>query len=196
MSRLWMESHVCADPVKALYVGARQYFAGWTRADRGPLAQHQEIAADRRREIQIVCGQHQTKPARAIQLAEQKPALGWGYGSFDTVKNGPNADIEGVYAASVKLYTSHDTFLTMLVELGLVGVCLFAIPFLVVGTTSVRRMRSGGADAWVRSASVAALGVCVLSAMTFDTRFFSVAIVLPWIFLGLARRPLATGEAA
>ena len=132
----------------------------------------------------------------SIQLAEQKPAFGWGYGSFDTVKNGPTADISGLYAASVKTYTSHDTFLTMLVELGLVGICLFAIPFLVIGTTSVRRLRSGGADAWVRTASVAALGVCVLSAMTFDTRFFSVAIVLPWIFLGLARRPLATGEAA
>ena len=85
--------------------------------------------------------------------------------------------------------TSHDTFLTILVELGLVGVLLYATP-LVVAFAGILRGARERMD-WEVAALVGTVIVYLVSALTFDMRFFSLVPALPWIAAGLARRKAA-----
>jgi O-antigen ligase len=125
----------------------------------------------------------------SLRLAAQKPVLGWGYGSFDRVKNTSEFSAEGIPIASVLEATSHDTYLTILVELGLVGLLLLLLPF-AIATLRVIASRPHGSDDWLVATSLCSLFVIGLTASTLDYRFFSFAQMLPFVFLGLLRRML------
>jgi len=126
----------------------------------------------------------------SLQLALQKPVFGWGYGSFDQVKNTSNLNVvSGVPIAYLLNNTSHNSYLTILVELGGVGLLLYAFPFVVMSMRAIARERSTPtAGAWIVAGSIASLVVIVLSASTLDFRFFSVATMLPWLFLAVLQR--------
>jgi len=128
----------------------------------------------------------------SLRLASEKPVLGWGYGSFDRVKNTSGFSAEGVPIKNVLQYTSHNTYLTVLVELGGVGLILFVGPFLVLGARALARAREASADRWLAAAALGALLVLVLTASTIDFRFFSIAQMLPFLFLAIVRRIAAT----
>jgi O-antigen ligase len=123
----------------------------------------------------------------SLQLAAQKPVLGWGYGSFDQAKNAANFVAEGISAASVFQTTSHNTYLTVLVELGGLGWLLLMTPFLVVGYRAIKQ-RAAPANRWLLAASLGSLGVVFLTGSTLDFRFFSFALMLPFVFLAILRR--------
>jgi O-antigen ligase len=78
----------------------------------------------------------------SIRLAAEKPLFGWGYGSFDRVKNASGFTAEGVPIRNILEYTSHDTYLTILVEYGGLGLLLLVLPFAIVGLKAVRRARA------------------------------------------------------
>jgi O-antigen ligase len=125
----------------------------------------------------------------SFKLAREKPVLGWGYGSFDRIKN--SATNLGGTADQTKLgqgSTSHDTFLTILVELGGVGLALFLLPWLIIGRRLLVFVRSPGPERWFGLVCLATCAVFFISAATFDMRFFSFVSVLPWIALGCGRR--------
>ena len=85
--------------------------------------------------------------------------------------------------------TSHNSYLTILVELGAFGLLLYALPFLVITARAIARTRAtAGRDAWIVAGSIASLVVIVLSASTLDFRFFSIATMLPWLFLAILQR--------
>jgi O-antigen ligase len=135
--------------------------------------------------------------AWSLQLAEQKPLFGWGYGSFDRVKNTADlASIEGIPVRFLLGYTSHNTYLTMLVEIGAIGLLLYALPFLWFTGRGIVRARARPPDRWLVVAVVLSLLVIALSASTLDFRFFSFAQVLPWLLLAILRdtatAPIAT----
>ncbi len=125
----------------------------------------------------------------SLELARRKPVLGWGYGSFDRIKNsatnlGGNADQTKLGQGS----TSHDTFLTILVELGGVGLFIFLLPWFVIGRRLIDFVRVSSAERWFGLVCLATCAVFLVSAATFDMRFFSFVSVLPWIALGCGRR--------
>jgi O-antigen ligase len=125
----------------------------------------------------------------SFKLARRKPILGWGYGSFDRIKNSAT-DLGGT-ADQTKLgqgSTSHDTFLTILVELGGVGLFIFLVPWLVIGRRLIAFVRVPSPDRWFGLVCLSTLAVFFVSAATFDMRFFSFVSVLPWIALGCGRR--------
>jgi O-antigen ligase len=127
----------------------------------------------------------------SLELASRKPILGWGYGSFDEVKNSANLSAAGSgLPRSVGLYyTSHNTYLTILVELGGVGLLLLLIPWLVTVRSSLRSLfRGPPSSAWLVVGLLGALGVWIINAGTFDMRFFSLVWVLPWLAVGFLRR--------
>jgi O-antigen ligase len=128
----------------------------------------------------------------SIALARERPVLGWGYGTFDKAKT----TVATRDAAIVDATTSHDAFLTILAELGIVGLLLFALPWIVIGWRAAYATRRGLVESWLVAGSLGVLGIFAIGAATYDTRFFSFVSALPWIALGLARNALAEGEAS
>jgi hypothetical protein len=128
----------------------------------------------------------------SFALLREKPVFGWGYDTFDRAKT----TVARRDAAVVDETTSHDAFLTILAELGIVGILLFAIPWLVIGWRAVYGAQRGLIESWLVGGSLGVLGIFAIGAATYDTRFFSLVSALPWIALGVARNSLAEGEAS
>jgi O-antigen ligase len=126
----------------------------------------------------------------SFELAGRKPFFGWGYGSFDEVKNSANLSTGGspISRAVALQYTSHNTFLTILVELGGIGLLLLLVPWLVVARSSFRMFVRGSPSVWLVVGLLGALGVWAINAGTVDMRFYPLAWVLPWLAVGLLRR--------
>lgn len=126
----------------------------------------------------------------SFKLAERKPVAGWGYGTYDHVKNTVHVDLgsTSLSPSFVFDYTSHNTFLTVLVELGGVGLLLLLAPWLVNAVHAVRRARAPSPDRWLLIASLGIIGVWSIDALTSDMRFFPFVSALPWLAAGLLRR--------
>jgi O-antigen ligase len=124
----------------------------------------------------------------SFRLAAEKPITGWGYDSFDRVKNASDFTTHGLPPIYVLGSTSHDSYLTVLVEYGSVGFLLLMLPWAALMVAGLNAVRRHSGQQWVLVASVAAVGVVVLTGATLDYRFFSFALMLPWVFLAMIRR--------
>jgi O-antigen ligase len=89
--------------------------------------------------------------------------------------------------------TSHNTYLTILVELGFVGLAIFVIPWLVIPWRAIRGGMHDPRSMWFVLGSVSALFVFVAAANAGDFKFFSFVPAIPWILLGLLRRNQLAG---
>jgi O-antigen ligase len=119
-----------------------------------------------------------------LALIRKKPILGWGYNTFDKAKlTVSNRD------PRFDALTSHDTFLTVAAELGLVGLLGFASWF-VIGWRGLLAGRQGRIAGWTVGAGVGAVAAFTLGAFTYDARFFSLVSALPWIGIGVVRSQL------
>jgi O-antigen ligase len=127
----------------------------------------------------------------SITLAEKRPIFGWGYNSFDRVKFKVPVNSTSIPAAQALQSTSHDTFLTILVEYGGVGLVLFLLPWLPIVRRGIGRIRARSPDRWFLVGAVASIAVLAIDGATLDYRFFSFAPMLGWLFLGLLRRQTA-----
>ena len=96
--------------------------------------------------------ERQALQTMSFELAKQKPVLGWGFGSFERA----NATVEPPHIAGLLIdgaasAISHNTFLTVLVELGGLGLLLLFVPFIVIVTKASRarhrRPRTAGSSA-------------------------------------------------
>jgi len=127
----------------------------------------------------------------SIRLAEKKPVFGWGYNSFDRVKYKVPVHSTQIPLGQALQSTSHDTYLTILVEYGTVGLVLFLLPWLLIAARGVGAARARFPDRWFLVAALAGIAVVAVNAATLDYRFFSFAPMLVWLFLGLVRRQTA-----
>jgi hypothetical protein len=126
----------------------------------------------------------------SLQLAADRPIVGWGYGQFDVVKNNHSFNTGTLPEKQLYNYTSHDTYLTILVELGAVGLAFLLLPWIIVGHLTLRAARWTTTSKWFPLALLGVLGVVALTALTTDMRFFSFVPALCWIAVGLLRRRL------
>jgi O-antigen ligase len=127
----------------------------------------------------------------ALDLVEEKPVLGWGYGQYDFAKGTLETSTGSLSEESLYAYTSHNTFLTIVVELGIVGLLVLVLPWAIVVAQSIRQARAGiGFPAWLTVSLIGTLAVYVLAALTSDTRFFSFVPATAWVAIGLLRRQL------
>ena len=123
----------------------------------------------------------------SLKLVEKKPLLGWGYNNFDQA----NATA-GVSSVSVEKYgavlTSHNTFLTVLVNQGIIGLFLFLLPWVVIPWRTFKDVAGQPDLRWFTVGALAALGAYVATANTTDFKYFSFVPAIPWMLLGLLRR--------
>jgi O-antigen ligase len=122
-----------------------------------------------------------------LARAADKPVFGWGYGSFDRVKNASELAVLGLPVQSVLRTTSHDTLVTILVELGAVGLLLFGIPFVVIVWRGFA-INARSPDRWLVVGTLGCIAAVFLNGETLDYRFFSLALVLPFLLLAILRR--------
>lgn len=122
------------------------------------------------------------------QMFQQKPMLGWGYETLDQ-------NIQHFYrrvgeaSITTSVVTSHNTYMTVLTELGLIGFTLYLFPviwWLVLSFKIWPRMPKEGL--WSRSL-LAGLWLVMLFNFTvsnfMDMRWFETGITLWWMILGL-----------
>lgn len=132
----------------------------------------------------------------SFKLIERKPFLGWGYDSFDRVKFDVNVQ-SGAFPLSQALKsTSHDTYLTIFVEYGVVGFALFVLPWFAIGLRGLARVRAPAPDRWFLIAMLGSIVLLAINAATLDYRFFSFVPMLAWLALALLRRRLDAPAAA
>ena len=126
----------------------------------------------------------------SIKLAKKRPILGWGYDSFDRVKYDVPVASPSIPLEQVLKVTSHDTFLTIMVEFGAVGLLVFVVPWAVILVRALRAARAPSPGRWFLVAGVGSILVIGINAGTLDYRFFSFVPMIAWLFLGLLRRQL------
>jgi O-antigen ligase len=125
----------------------------------------------------------------SVDLFRQKPLFGWGYNTFDRAKltlPNPNPLIVNE--------TSHDTYLTVLVELGIIGLALLVLPWAVIAWRALAAGWQGLAEPWIIGGCVGVAASFAIGAATYDARFFGLTTALPMITLGLARKVLANRQ--
>jgi O-antigen ligase len=128
----------------------------------------------------------------SLELFRERPLFGWGYDTFDQVKLTISTPAD---RHIIETTTSHDTFLTVLVELGLFGLALLVIPWVVLARRSIAAAWRGQVEPWLVAGCVGATAAYIIGGLTYDSRFFSLGTALPWILLGLARSRLAKRNA-
>ncbi|HEU5243433.1 MAG TPA: O-antigen ligase family protein [Gaiellaceae bacterium] len=127
----------------------------------------------------------------SIKLIEQKPLLGWGYDSFDRVKFDVSVPSPQLPLSQALQSTSHDTYLTILVEYGAAGFAIFVLPWIAILLRGLGRVRRPAADRWFLVAMLASVLLLAVNAATLDYRFFSFVPMLGWLSLALVRRRVA-----
>jgi O-antigen ligase len=124
----------------------------------------------------------------SFRLAAERPALGWGYGSFDRVKNAAHFDSGSLPRAQIIQYTSHNTFLTVLVETGTFGLVALLASWLITVRAAFGFALRPTSDRWLIVGLLAVLGVWIINAGAIDMRFFSFVGSVPWLAVGMMRR--------
>jgi hypothetical protein len=121
------------------------------------------------------------------KLAEKKPFFGHGYDSFFQAKTaaGFSAEDRQQFGTSS---TSHNAYLTMLVQYGTIGLLLFIVPWLAIAWRTVRDVTRRAGLRWFMVGALAALLVCFISNNFGDFKYFSFVPAIPWVLLGLLRR--------
>jgi O-antigen ligase len=122
------------------------------------------------------------------QMFQQKPILGWGYETLDQ-NIGHFYRQVGEASLTRHVVTSHNTYMTVLTELGLIGLVLYMFPviwWLILTFKVWPRMPKEGL--WSRQL-IAGLWLVMLFIFTvsnaIDMRFFQFGLALWWMILGL-----------
>lgn len=132
-----------------------------------------------------------------FKMFADRPLLGHGFGTYD-VKSGDYAVGYGTVGAAVSSAdTSHNSFLTLLAELGIVGFFLYGAALVAALRRSIAALRGRvpSADRLKIVALLAGVVSYLVSANLIDMRFFSFAISLFWFNVGLLDASVRDGEA-
>ena len=123
-----------------------------------------------------------------LTMVRLKPFFGWGYDNLDRYDQQFHTRV-GDFTIGRRDETSHNTYLTIMSELGLIGFFLYAFPFwywLRRSLRVVRRLPREGFLSWRLLVMLwLAIGGHVVAASFMDMRFFAFSLTLWWMTLGL-----------
>ena len=122
-----------------------------------------------------------------LTMVRLKPFFGWGYDNLDRYDQQFHTRV-GDFTIGRRDETSHNTYLTIMSELGLVGFFLYVFPFWYWFRRSlwvVRRLPREGFWSWRLLVMLwLAIGGHVVAASLMDMRFFAFSLTLWWMTLG------------
>ena len=121
------------------------------------------------------------------KLLEKRPVLGWGFNSFDRAKASAGFTAEDLQLNGTSS-TSHNTYLTVLVEHGLIGFFLLVLPWIVIPWRALNAAVKRPEARWYTAAALSALLVYVVANNGGDFKYFSFVPAVAWVLLGLLRR--------
>jgi O-antigen ligase len=127
----------------------------------------------------------------SLKLAEDKPLFGWGYNSFDRAKQSVSFTADETQKSGLAT-TSHNTYLTILVDYGIIGFLLVAIPWFTILWRAFKDVARRPDSRWFTVAALAALVVYVVANNGNDFKYFSFVPAVAWILLGFLRRTQLT----
>lgn len=123
-----------------------------------------------------------------LQMIQVKPIFGWGYTTLNNNLENYYRQV-GAASSNIGFSTSHNTYLTIATELGVVGFLLYLLPLLWLLAGSLRAWRGSPR---MESARWLLLGTLWLGALQsfvisnfMDMRFFPIGLTLWWMNLGL-----------
>ncbi len=121
-----------------------------------------------------------------FRMFKDEPLLGQGFGRYDLASREFASGFGGVGAAVAVYDTSHNTFLTILAELGAIGFLLYgaAVFYGLRGAVRALRRRGAEVDRLELVSLLAAVLAYLVAANLIDMRFFSFAVSLFWFTVG------------
>ncbi len=124
----------------------------------------------------------------AFRMFEEKPVFGWGYNNFDRFDRRFQGRFAELVNPDEKDLTSHNIYMTLLAEQGLIGTALFLAPTIWLLGRSLKRYRFLPRDGWISRKTLALLWLVILSYIVVDN-FAPMVVVfglsLNWMALGL-----------
>ena len=126
----------------------------------------------------------------SLNMVKEKPFMGWGYENFNRYKNDfIDRSIVKLSARDAAAVTSHNTYLTIIIELGLIGFFLYIFPFFWWFKATLQvlpHMPRDGLQSW---SLVFILWLVIISYFVTsnfsDQRFSVFGVPLWWMTLGL-----------
>ncbi len=128
-----------------------------------------------------------------LRMITEKPLMGWGYGAINQYL--PDFYRPSDYAnAGQRFETSHNTYLTIFTELGLVGFLMYLTPFIWLLIASARALSGLPKMSCDQKYTLAGFWLIAAQQMIIsnfmDMRFFPVGLTLWWMTLGFIARSL------
>ena len=124
----------------------------------------------------------------AIRMFQEKPIMGWGYDNFDRYDRRYQARFGQLVNPDEKDHTSHNVYLTMLAEQGLIGITAYLLPFAILFFRSLKTLPHLPKRGWFTDKMLISLWLVILS--FFVVQNFAPMVVvfgmgLNWIVMGL-----------
>jgi len=130
----------------------------------------------------------------SVRMFATKPVFGWGYGNFDLFDRQFYDNTVGSFAADNKDHASHNFFLSLLAEQGIIGFTLYMTPLIVLLVQSIRDYRRMPDKGFLNNKFIIVLWLVMVNFVVLYN-FINLRVVygvgLWWITLGLIASVLA-----
>lgn len=124
----------------------------------------------------------------SIRMFVSKPLFGWGYGNFDLYDRQFYDNTVGSFTADNKDHASHNFFLSMLAEQGLVGFVLYLAPLIILFVETVKVYRRIPEHGFLSNKLIIILWLVMINMIVLNN-FTNIRVVyalgLWWITLGI-----------
>lgn len=133
----------------------------------------------------------------SLRMLSSKPIFGWGYGNFDLFDRQFYDNTVGSFTADNKDHASHNFFLTILAEQGLVGFVLYIAPLLILLARSIKNYSKLSEQGLLGRKFLVILWLIMVNLVVLNN-FVNLTVVygvgLWWITLGLIASVLNSNQ--
>jgi O-antigen ligase len=133
----------------------------------------------------------------SLRMFSSKPIFGWGYGNFDLFDRQFYNNSIGSFTADNKDHASHNFFLTILAEQGLVGFFLYMAPVIILLFRSIKNYSKLSEQGFLGKNFIVILWLIMVNLVVLNN-FVNLTVVygvgLWWITLGLISSVLNSNQ--